>query len=97
MAAGQHARAGRDRAPHLIVEIREHGPRRQRADLGRRIERIADLERAHPLGEAALEDVRHRLGHDEALGGDARLPAVDDPRLDRRLDRRGACRRSASR
>jgi hypothetical protein len=53
---------------------------RERADLGLRVERIADLQRPHLLDEEALELGGDLLVDDEALGGDARLTVVDRPR-----------------
>ncbi len=54
------------------------------ADLGRAIERIADLERGDALAKPGLELVGDWIDGDEALGGDAALSVVDHARLDRR-------------
>ena len=49
-------------------------------DVGRLVERVAHLAGPHPLDEELLEALAHRLDHDEALGRDAALAAVDEPR-----------------
>ena len=87
-SAGEQASARRQRLAHLLVEGRQDIGRRQGADVGRLIERVADRERLHRTHEAAFELVGDRLGDDEALGSDARLPVVDRARPDRRIDRR---------
>ena len=57
-------------------------------DLHARLHRVAHLALAHLLHEQLLEPLPHRLHHDEALGGDAALAAVDEARRDARLARR---------
>src|SRR5215218_9305829 len=47
VATSQDACTGGNRTPHLVVEVRERGSRRQRPDFSGRIQWIADLERLH--------------------------------------------------
>ena len=51
------------------------------------VERIAHPQRADRRGERRRETIVDRVGHDEALGGDAGLAGVDHARLDRGGDR----------
>ena len=81
-AAGQHARAARDGVGHLRRQRLDEVGSRHRAELRRRIQRIADPQRGHRRDEPLGELVGDRRGHDEPLGGDARLAAVERARLD---------------
>src|SRR5207247_10463142 len=54
------------------------------SDLGRRVEGIAHPPGAHFAREPLEEPLRHALHHNEALGSDAALAAVDETRLHRR-------------
>ena len=56
------------------------------ADVGRLVQRVAHLERPHPLHKGLLESIVERRRHDEPFGGNARLAIVDGPCLDRRVD-----------
>ena len=52
-----------------------------RPDLARGVERVAYLPGAHFAREPLQEALRHAFQHNEALGGDAALTAVDETRL----------------
>ena len=90
-SAGEQARAGVDCGLHLRVEFVELRGGRQRADLGVIAHGVADLHGVHGGDEADLEAVVDGFGDEEALGGDARLAAVDEraPRRQRPRRRRG--------
>ena len=59
-----------------------------RSDRGRLVERVAHRPGPHPLDEPLLELPQHGLDDDEALGRDAALAAVDEPRGGAGLGRR---------
>ena len=96
-AAQEQPRPGRHRALHLLGELVADRRGGERADLGRRVHRIADLERRHAADEARRERVVDRLVDDEALGRDAGLAVVDRARLDRGARRPSRGRPSAAR
>jgi len=58
------------------------------ADVGVRLERIADLQRGHAPGERVAEGLEPGAMHEEALRGDAALAAVEGARRHRRASYR---------
>ena len=87
--AQEHARARAPRSPRPAAcsasrrSWRASGPT---SDAGARAGRPS-ASRRHLLHEQLLEALAHRLHHDEALGRDAALPAVDEARGDAGLGR----------
>src|SRR5260370_31474679 len=62
--------------------------RREWADLGCFIQRVANFKRAHSFDELPKEVVVNFVGNEKSLSCDARLTAVDCPRLDCSRERR---------
>ena len=68
--------------PSMLLQERvltgaSFGGSRQRADLRGPVHRVAHAHRPDRRAEALLERLGHVLHHDEPLGRDAALPAVD--------------------
>ena len=76
-AADQRLGARGDRVLDLLAQGVDEVGTGERADLGRRVGRVADHQRADRLGQLRLELVGDRLGDDEALRRDAGLARVD--------------------
>src|SRR5688572_17569591 len=85
LAAQEDAGAG----PHRVFDLPLHGVAQvvtgERAELDAGLERVAHLLRPHLLHEQLLEALPHGRNHDEALGRDAALTAVDEARGHARL------------
>ena len=64
------------RAPHLVVEVARGLLGTERPELRASVERVTDLELAHPGDELGRELVCHRVDDDEPLGRHAALPRV---------------------
>ena len=88
MAAGQHPRARSHGFFHIGIKRDNSVGVGQRTELRAFVERIADAQLLHALDELALELVGNCFRHDEALGRDAGLTVVLNPRLDRSRNRR---------
>src|SRR3954453_1001105 len=88
MSASKQTSPARDRLLHVGMQRGNRFWIRQRANIGLRVERIAEFQRLHPFDKSALELVRNRFGNDETFGRDARLPVVDDASIHRSRNRR---------
>src|SRR5258708_7204268 len=86
LPADHDARTHPDGALDLSLERVAQVLARERADLRRRIERVADAQRADRVGEAALELGGDRRFHEEPFRRDARLPGILEARPHRRRD-----------
>src|ERR1700694_2658858 len=82
LSTSQYARAHVDAPAYLLLKRAQDIRRRQRPHIRSRIHWIAHLERRHTLGKLLLELFCNAIIDNEALGSDARLPIIDDARLD---------------
>jgi acyl-CoA reductase-like NAD-dependent aldehyde dehydrogenase len=75
-AAGHELGAAVQRVCDMPLDLGEGLVVDQRADADIGLRACADLERVHPFGQAAKKLVVHRVLHEDAIRGDARLSRV---------------------
>ena len=82
ISAGQQFRAGRDRFLNLLVHALQNLFSRERPDLSRLIQRIADFQRTHAFNKLPNKFVVNLVRDEKPLRRDARLATVNCPCFD---------------